>query len=271
MTTLYTSECEVPLVSCLMVTGDRARLCARAIACYEAQSYPNTELVVVDDGSQDLGERLARVRSGPVVYLKLDRDQRRRSLGELRNLSLDAAQGELLAQWDDDDWYHPDRLTEQVAALGKASACVLASTLMHVDSGPWSEHPYEGSLPGGVPGTIVHRRAPEKRYPEIGRAEDTVYLEQFARRGGVSVLAGRPHLFLRCYHGANTWEQGHFLRRMRNRPGSFLSYVWSTWILRAPYRRKPFQLSEAARHALALYRTDSRRAGLLPEAGRRCA
>ena len=44
------------------------------------------------------------------------------SLGELRNRSVELAQGHLVCQWDDDDRSHPMRLSVQVAALIEADA-----------------------------------------------------------------------------------------------------------------------------------------------------
>jgi glycosyltransferase involved in cell wall biosynthesis len=33
-----------------------------------------------------------------------------RTLGSLRNLDIEMAQGEYVCQWDDDDWYHAGRI-----------------------------------------------------------------------------------------------------------------------------------------------------------------
>lgn len=42
-----------PTVSCLMVTKDRSATARRAIRCFLTQTYPNLELVVVEDGTDD--------------------------------------------------------------------------------------------------------------------------------------------------------------------------------------------------------------------------
>ena len=105
-----------PLVSCLMVTRDRVALARRAVRCLAAQTWPAVELVVVDDGDADYAPMLAEFEPRLAIrYLRLT-PQPGRYLGALRNLALEAARGELCAQWDDDEWYHPDRLRAQVAA-----------------------------------------------------------------------------------------------------------------------------------------------------------
>ncbi len=40
----------VPLVSCVMATGNRTRFIPQALRCFLRQTYPNRELLVIDDG-----------------------------------------------------------------------------------------------------------------------------------------------------------------------------------------------------------------------------
>ena len=73
---------ELPLVSCLMPTADRADFVEQSIRFFRRQSYPRRELVIVDDGSDDLE---ARLPDRPWLrYHKLDR---RWSIGAKRNLA----------------------------------------------------------------------------------------------------------------------------------------------------------------------------------------
>lgn len=108
------------LVSCIMPTADRRAFVPLAIDYFMRQDYPHRELVVVDDGAdsvEDLMPADERVR-----YFRLDA---RRSVGEKRNYACEQARGEIIAHWDDDDWYAPRRLGYQVAELlaGGADAC----------------------------------------------------------------------------------------------------------------------------------------------------
>lgn len=251
-----------PLVSCLMVTANRKALARRAVWCFRQQSYPNRELVVIDDGDEDLTDILAEIPADRLVYRRIARAPEN-VLGRLRNMALDAARGAIVAQWDDDDWYHPDRLAVQVAVLlAGHDACCLAGTLMHLDDPAFVDHPYIGLLREGVPGSIVHRRDDTIRYPEQRRAEDSRFLDAWRARRYARLPAGNAHLFIRCFHGANTWEKRHFLTRMRNTPRDTIEYLWrrTTGDI---FRHSRFRLSEADRAAFALYLEDSRRLGLL--------
>jgi len=253
-----------PLVSCIMVTADRGALAARAVRCFARQTHPHRELVVLDDGREEIGPVLAAHAGGaPVRHVRLDPEAPRLTLGALRNRALAEARGELVAQWDDDDWHHPERLAAQVRALGDGDACVLAGTLVHVDSGAWRDHPFTGRLAGGVPGTILHRRAGAPPYPDVSRAEDTAFRDHYSRRGRLRTLAGSEHLFIRCFHGANTWGRGHFLRRLRNCPRQLAAYLWWAVLRRDIFRHPGFRLGEEARQSRELYLRDSAELGLI--------
>lgn len=252
----------MPLVSCLMVTADRPALCRRAIRCYNRQTYPNRELVVVEDSTTDLAPVLADVPAGELVHRHVNPD-RDLSLGALRNLSLEAARGDLLTQWDDDDWYHRERVAHQVAALHDGyDACCLHGALMHVASPRMMQHPYIGYLPDGVPGTIMHRRNASIRYPELARAEDSVFLKAWPETRRVQLPREASHLFIRCYHGDNTWEKTHFLTRMRNTPRDFLLYAWHRFVRGDLFGHPRFQLYPEARAAFVQYLEDSVALGL---------
>ncbi len=111
-----------PLVSCLMPTADRRAFVEQSIWYFLRQDYGPRELIVIDDGDEDVARLIPldeRIR-----YVRL---AGRRPLGAKLNLGCEQARGELIAHWDDDDWIGPDRLSRQVAALAGADACGLAA------------------------------------------------------------------------------------------------------------------------------------------------
>jgi glycosyltransferase involved in cell wall biosynthesis len=121
-----------PLISCLCLTRKRPEHLARAIQCFLAQTYGNKELVVVfpesDAGTAACLETFesAQIRPCPVTIPGA-------TLGDLRNFSIERAQGELMCGWDDDDWYSPERLRRQHLALtsSKKSATVFARIFIY--------------------------------------------------------------------------------------------------------------------------------------------
>jgi hypothetical protein len=186
------------------------------------------------------------------------------TLGDLRNTALEMATGTfIIPQWDDDDWYHPERIMMQVETLMQGyDACALSGTLMHVNQEPFFHRPYIGLLPNGVPPTIMHRRNDAIRYPSLPRTEDTVYVDQWLKEEYTQLPVSASYLYIRAFHGANTWELDHFLRRIRNSPLASLRFAWYKYVRGNLFAHPRFQLSPEMEQSFAMYLDDSRRLGL---------
>lgn len=245
-----------------MVTANRRNLARRAVECFLKQTYENKELVIVDDGKEDYAPILSDVPAHQLKYIKLKKEPDF-VLGKLRNKSLEYASGDYLIQWDDDDWYHQDRIKIQAEILNQGyDACCLSSALMHLDTPEFMMHPYVGRLPHGIPGSIMHRRSDSIRYPETRRAEDTVYLHEWMKKRYYKLDDSFNYLFLRAFHGNNTWEKKHFTRRIRNSPKALLQYLWHKNIRGNVFNHPRFQLSETAKQAFQEYLELSKELGL---------
>src|SRR6185436_11440149 len=167
------------LISALTVTREGAlpRL-ALAIGDLARQSHAERELVVVHDADAAFHaavELLARRASLPATVERIAPGQ---TLGELRNRAVSLARGALVAQWDDDDRHHPERLGRQAEALASrdASFSFLTEQLHHFPKQgalyweDWSPEPYPLDF---VQGTIVARRERMPTYAPMRRGEDT--------------------------------------------------------------------------------------------------
>ena len=103
-----------PMVSCIMPTYNRRQFVPHAIEYFLRQDYPQKELIIIDDGSDCIKDL---VPDHPAIsYYRLDQ---RISLGAKLNLACGHARGNIIAHWDDDDWYASHRLSYQVEALQK--------------------------------------------------------------------------------------------------------------------------------------------------------
>jgi hypothetical protein len=105
-------EPTAPLVSCIMATHNRAHLVPQAVASLLRQTHAAVELIVIDDGPRAPPPALP---DDPRVHLV--QLENRLSIGAKRNLGCELARGDLLANWDDDDWYAPWRIAYQVQQL----------------------------------------------------------------------------------------------------------------------------------------------------------
>lgn len=105
-----------------MPTAGRRRFVPKAIACFLAQEFTDSELVIFDDGDGRIDDL---VPSHPRIRYYFRHRGPERSIGELRNLLCDLASGELIAHHDDDDWSHPSRLSSQVAFYSSVAADIV--------------------------------------------------------------------------------------------------------------------------------------------------
>ncbi len=117
-----------PLVSVVMPFLDGIRFLPEAIDSVMTQTYPEWELLLVDDGSTDGSSALARdyARGWPdrIRYLE-HAGHVNRGKSTSRNLGIAEARGELLAFLDADDVFLPDKLTRQVALLREQAGAVM--------------------------------------------------------------------------------------------------------------------------------------------------
>lgn len=105
-----------PRVSIIIPTLNRARFISGAIESVLAQTYPSWELLIVDNGSTDETESIARsfaTKDSRVHYLQ----ENRKGVSRARNLALKTARGEYIAFLDDDDLYLPSKLQLQVSFM----------------------------------------------------------------------------------------------------------------------------------------------------------
>ena len=101
-----------PLVSVIIPTYNRATVLETSVRSALAQTYPNVEIIVVDDGSEDNTAEL--IKNYPSVrYIQ----QEHAGQGTARNRGLRDAKGTLIASLDSDDYWQPDFLQKCIALL----------------------------------------------------------------------------------------------------------------------------------------------------------
>ncbi|NJR31774.1 MAG: glycosyltransferase, partial [Chamaesiphon sp. CSU_1_12] len=195
-----------PKVSCVMVTKDRLEFVKQAIFCFGRQTYPDRELVIIDNSSNnEIAEYLDRSPYPQIAYYRYPSPDL--SLGELRNLSIAKATGDYIAQWDDDDLYDPLRLELQMAAIAmlKVDCCFLDSLYL------WWPHQQRlaRSFTRLWEGTIVCSKEVFPIYPKLQRGEDSSVTDLLIANYRIVAL-NRPDLYIYGCHQQNTWDSEHF-------------------------------------------------------------
>ncbi len=186
-----------------MPTANRRRFVPEAIGLFLAQDYPEKELVILDDGDDGVADL---VPSDPQI--RYFHNHRREPIGVKRNRACEEARGDIIAHWDDDDWYAPQRLRRQIDALIADNADLNGlDRVLFLDAAARSAFEYvfpPESGPWVYGATFCYRKALWRRspFPEINIGEDTRFVFN-ARDARITALADN-RIFVGVIHSANT-------------------------------------------------------------------
>ena len=106
----------MPKVSVIMPAYNNAGYIQEAVESVLAQTWPDWELIVVDDGSTDDTARVLRRFEGVIRYIY----QENRGSAGARNTGIRASSGQFIAFLDGDDLWMPEFLAVQVQAFQEA-------------------------------------------------------------------------------------------------------------------------------------------------------
>lgn len=194
----------------------------RSLKCYLDQSYPNKELVIVNEGPPEYQSDIDSLVQGRsdvrTVWLSGEY-----TLGALRNIAVALSEGELICQWDDDDFCTPQRLSSQYSFMQshpQCKVCYLSDQLhyyfndrcLYWDN--WKAYASNGIKRCAlIPGTLMAYKHLwndwQVRYPSGGKyakaGEDTYLADSFLARSeeAVMLLSGKGYMHVYSHHGTN--------------------------------------------------------------------
>ncbi|MBI3899535.1 MAG: glycosyltransferase [Gammaproteobacteria bacterium] len=182
----------LPLVSVVIPAYNGASTLAESLDSVLAQTYPNIETVVVDDGSLDNTSEVLRRYGDKVRSIR----QPNGGLASARNLGLKHACGDYIALLDADDICLPGRIALQVAFLEAHPELVLCSS-------DFSAFDKSGDIATSFIGEY---------YNSVGRRDGGV-ASLFARRADIKPEASALTTAVPAYAG-NVYErvvEGNFI------------------------------------------------------------
>jgi teichuronic acid biosynthesis glycosyltransferase TuaG len=100
-----------------MPAYNAAETIVQAIDSVVAQTYPDWELIVVNDGSSDGTSELVRRKYGAESRIRLIDNDPNRGVACSRNIAIELSSGKYIAFLDCDDWWEPSKLQEQIALM----------------------------------------------------------------------------------------------------------------------------------------------------------
>jgi hypothetical protein len=175
-----------PLISVIMPTRNRSGLLPRAIASVLAQTYPDFELVVIDDGSSDdTAELLASISDRRLRPLRIDHS----GVGAARNAGLEAATGELIAYLDDDNLMHPGWLKSVAWAFEQRPEAQVAYGAIVIDDVNRGDEGLSATMPQAYVNQFDRQRLGEDNLADISAIAHRAGLPQARFDEGLVTMA----------------------------------------------------------------------------------
>lgn len=141
------------LISVIMAAYNAERTVRRAIGSVLSQTYPDLELLVIDDGSCDGTAAAAEDMAATDARIRVLRNEENHGVAYTRKRGLDAARGEWIAILDSDDTWAPEKLEKQIALQRATGAELLFTGSAFMDAAgnpiPWYLH---------APATVTYRQ-----------------------------------------------------------------------------------------------------------------
>lgn len=119
----------MPKVSVLMPVYNHAEYLEESLASVLNQSYPDYEVVVVDDGSTDTTPKKLKALAAKNPQLRVLSREHAGIISAL-NAGIEACRGDYIARMDADDRMHPDRLALQAEYLDQNPEVAVVSSLV---------------------------------------------------------------------------------------------------------------------------------------------
>ena len=129
------------LVSIITPCYNAGRFIAETIESVLGQTWPDWEMIVVDDGSSDTSADIVADYARRDGRIRLIR-QRNAGTACARNAAMRTARGRYIALLDADDVWEPEFLERQLAFMRKTGAVCVCSAYRHIDeNGREIQHP----------------------------------------------------------------------------------------------------------------------------------
>ncbi|MGG3466176.1 glycosyltransferase [Neobacillus pocheonensis] len=180
---------------------------------YQQQSYKDKELIIIlNKDSMDIDrwiEKAKKYRNVQVYQL-----HQKATLGDCLNFGIMKAKDDIIAKFDDDDYYGPDYIKSSIEAfknkhisiIGKSSVFIYfknIKALIHVSGN-------ENSITDSVAGaTLMFRKNvfQQVQFEKVNRGEDYHFLEQCKEKGLTIYSTDRFHFaVIRQDADKHTWK-----------------------------------------------------------------
>jgi glycosyltransferase involved in cell wall biosynthesis len=173
-------------VSVITPTFNRISHLRNAIKYYRHQTFPHVamEWIILDDGTES-AEAVIMDETFDLPNIRYIRSYKKETIGTKRNRLNAEALAPIIVAWDDDDYYHPDRIKHIVDSFkSKPTLNVAGSSIMYFyfedDNSIWKLGPFGPNHSTNGPLAYRASYAKTHKYDEtVKNAEEPSFLNNF--------------------------------------------------------------------------------------------
>lgn len=200
-----------PLISCICITNNRIALLKKAINCFKNQDYPNKELLISYPQRDRLTKHMVNSLASDLSIIGIERSDQT-TLGDARNQAIVECDGSYICAWDDDDWYHENRLSYQFDCMHKSGNNYEASILNRLILFDQTTQKAYLSFYYTWEGTLLCKKDIflHNQYSSKNKGEDSDIVDFLDNQNMLYHIPDVPFLYVYIYHRSNTWNYAHF-------------------------------------------------------------
>jgi LmbE family N-acetylglucosaminyl deacetylase/glycosyltransferase involved in cell wall biosynthesis len=139
--TAYALPDSLPLVSVITRTQNRADFLRKAIRSVAGQTYPNIELIVVNDGGEEFSKLVQEEALGSIRTFTYQHIEQQTGRSHAANIGLNHCTGDNIIFLDDDDWFLPEHIESLVHCLQDNTDFIAAYNniaCVHFENNQWN-------------------------------------------------------------------------------------------------------------------------------------
>lgn len=208
-------------ISIVLSTYNRQTLLPRMLDSLLGQTFPDFELILINNGSTDQTDAVCRRYAQQDARIRYFSLKENHGAARARNFGLDQVSGDYISMVDDDDYCRPDMMQTlfQMAATHQADIAVVGCQNaygeeledFYVYDGEYVLHGSDGlsaflerKLYNTNPGTKLFRRTlfDGLRWTEGTRVDDIHFIYRLFARAQTVVTCGKP-LYIKRKHDGN--------------------------------------------------------------------
>ena len=196
----FPKRCKNTPVYCLMITGhlkERREFALKSITNFLTQSYDNKHLIILNQ------DDISLLKHDYDNILEVKIDNKNKSLGELRNISLQLVPPiSIWTVWDDDDYRVNNYISTMVYRMLKTNSDFLMFQ-NRIEYNLNNDFTFKMTLKSGFM-TFFAKHNPYLQYEHISTSEDKKMKQYALKHLKVHVFNNNPLFYIRAIHTNNT-------------------------------------------------------------------